>query len=244
MLSPVSPLLLTGLTRDHLASWGTGAMLLHQQVLKPFADLQTRAAIRGISLQPASGFRSFERQLEIWNAKALGQRPVLDSLGRPLDFSLLSDREKVFAILRWSALPGASRHHWGTDIDVWDPGAVVSGYRLQLIGDEYEAGGPFFGLNCWLEEILAGVDSSVGQDFFRPYYSNGPATVGKPDIDNGNGVAPEPWHLSYRPLAAGYERAMTPGLLAEALREVEMALKAVVLANLEEIFHRFVLTSR
>ncbi|MCZ8486094.1 D-alanyl-D-alanine carboxypeptidase family protein [Vibrio lentus] len=30
-----------------------------------------------------------------------------------------SEQQKLSAILRWSALPGASRHHWGCDFDVF-----------------------------------------------------------------------------------------------------------------------------
>jgi len=43
---------------------------------------------------------------------------VRDDRGCPRDLSVLGERERMYAILRWSALPGASRHHWGTDIDL------------------------------------------------------------------------------------------------------------------------------
>ena len=38
------------------------------------------------------------------------------------------------AILLWSALPGASRHHWGTDFDVFDRAAVPPDYRAAVDG--------------------------------------------------------------------------------------------------------------
>jgi hypothetical protein len=64
--------------------------------------------------------------------------------------------------------------------------------------------------------------------FFRPY-----------DRDR-HGVAPERWHLSFAPVAVAYERRLTSALLAETLRQAEMALQDVVLAHLDEIYERFV----
>ena len=52
-------------------------------------------------------------------------------------------RERIEAILPWSALPGASRHHWGTDVDLIDRKATPPGYRVQLTPEEFEPGGPF-----------------------------------------------------------------------------------------------------
>ncbi|SPY94009.1 D-alanyl-D-alanine carboxypeptidase [Proteus mirabilis] len=66
---------------------------------------------------PASFIRSFERQLAIWNGKFEGTRPVLDAESQPIDIQTLSEGQRCEAILKWSALPGASRHHWGTEID-------------------------------------------------------------------------------------------------------------------------------
>ena len=61
---------------------------LQPEVWLAFDQLAREAAKSGINLMLASGFRSFERQLLIWNAKANGERPVLD--GR-------SDQHSVFA---------------------------------------------------------------------------------------------------------------------------------------------------
>ena len=54
------------------------------------------------------------------------------------------------AILHWSALPGASRHHWGTEIDVIDRAALLHGQLAQLVPDEYAADGVFAKLGLWL----------------------------------------------------------------------------------------------
>ncbi|MCB9651596.1 MAG: M15 family metallopeptidase [Deltaproteobacteria bacterium] len=67
------------------------------------------------------------------------------------------------AILNWSALPGGSRHHWGTEMDVVDLAAVPPDYRVRLLPDEVAPGGPFHPLHQWLDENL----ERFG--FFRPY---------------------------------------------------------------------------
>jgi LAS superfamily LD-carboxypeptidase LdcB len=216
-------LAVTGNSTDHLADVGEG-VCLHREVLAPFRALAADAAGDGIALRIASGFRSFERQLAIWNGKALGRRAVLDDDGRPLILASLSDRDKVFAILRWSALPGASRHHWGTDLDIWDAAAVPPDYRLRLENSEYGPDGPFHRLGAWLDVL----DTDSDSHFFRPYR-----------VDLG-GIGPEPWHISYRPLAAAYESKLTLELLRGVLENTDIALREAVLDNLEEIFERFV----
>ena len=137
---------LVGQDEDHLCSSGDASTLgatVHRDVVEPFLELRAAAATEGFTLALDSGFRSFDRQLAIWNRKASGQRAVLDSSAKPLDIDALSPRELVFAILRWSALPGASRHHWGTDLDVYDAAAMPAGYQVELIPAEVNRGGIF-----------------------------------------------------------------------------------------------------
>ncbi len=87
---------------------------VHPAIVAPFEALRSDAARAGFELKIVSGFRGFDRQLAIWNAKASGRRPLLDSDGQALCFNELSCEQLLDAILRWSALPGASRHHWGS----------------------------------------------------------------------------------------------------------------------------------
>lgn len=217
-----------GQTTAHLAPLA-GSVMLHQLVVEPLQHLCALAREQGIELAVASGYRSFERQLLIWNGKASGQRPVFDSQGRPIDMNALSDRDKVFAILCWSALPGASRHHWGTDMDVWDRAAVGDDYRLELVPGEYAPGGPFAQLGAWLDS-----PEFAASGFYRPYF--------QPNRRD-DGVAPEPWHLSYRPVAQQFEQCLSRALLASVIAGSELALRDTVLEHLDEIFARFVLCS-
>lgn len=192
----------------------------------PLAELQRRARTAGFDLAVASGFRSFERQRLIWNEKASGRRPVLDDAERPIPVGKLAPWPWVQAILRWSALPGASRHHWGTDLDVFDRAALTDDYPApRLTAAECTADGVFADFHRWLDEELAR-DTALG--FFRPYA-----------VDRG-GVACEAWHISYRPLADTYQRALSPELLADCVRESDLAFADAVLLHLDEIYRRFV----
>lgn len=218
----------TGQSERHLCAPADAEPLgarVHRDVLGPLRDLQQAAASAGFRLRVLSGFRGFDQQRSIWNRKATGRLAVLDDEARPLAIARLSERELALAILRWSALPGASRHHWGTDLDVYDEGARPAGYEIELIPAEVSPGGMFGPLHAWLDERIA-AGEALG--FFRPY-----------DRDRG-GVAPERWHLSHRPVASGFQRRLTPAVLRETIRGADLALRETVLAMLDEIWERFV----
>jgi LAS superfamily LD-carboxypeptidase LdcB len=217
--------LLLGLDERELVESPLLACRVHRQMLDPLLFLAERAASAGFILKVASSYRSFDRQLLIWNNKARGLRPVLNDAGDVIDINLLSERDKVFAILRWSALPGASRHHWGTDIDVYGGVHIDPEYQLQLTVAETQGDGPFAEFHRWLDDELAQGNS----DFFRPYAQ-----------DRG-GIAPEPWHLSYAPLATIFSRQLTQDLLREQLAQTDVELKQTLLDNLDEIYQRFIL---
>ncbi len=219
---------LTGRDESHLCSAEIANRLtvsVHRDVVEPFDQLRTTAASEGFDVAILSGFRSFDRQLAIWNRKARGDLPVLDSNAQPLDITTLTDRELAFAILRWSALPGASRHHWGTDLDVFDAAARPAGYVIELIPNEYDGEGMFSPFSAWLDQRIANGES---YGFFRPY-----------DRDR-NGVAPERWHVSYGPLSRGFEQMLSAEVLRRTIAPADMLLKDIVLSDLDEIMDRFV----
>lgn len=213
--------MVSGQTQCHLANLND-ACQLHTDVIAPFRSMQKSAAKQGIDLQVASGFRSYERQLAIWNTKVSGEKPLLDGQGHLVPFDRLSDVEKIFAILRWSALPGCSRHHWGTDLDVWDAAAVSAGYQLQLVPGEYQPNGPFYKLACWLDE------HAEPHGFVRPY------------AEHKGGVAPEPWHLSYVAIAKQFEVQISNTFVKKILDNASLKLGGVVKDNLDEILERFI----
>ncbi|AMX01892.1 peptidase [Microbulbifer thermotolerans] len=218
--------MLFGLGDEHVICEPRSGQLMHPEALLAFERLCADARAAGFDPLVVSGFRSFERQRTIWNAKARGERPVLDSRGRPLDVTQLSPPQTVFAILRWSALPGASRHHWGTDFDVVDAAAMPAGYRPQLTPQEFAHDGLFGPFHHWLSERIA---EGRSHGLFRPY------------AEDRGGVAPEPWHLSYAPRARELQQLLTVERLSELVRSDELELCDSVCALLEDIFARFVL---
>ena len=133
--------IITGSTETHLEGLDRSLLkgsefLVHKQVVEPLRELRTAALQTGFELTLCSAFRSFDRQLQIWNGKVSGKRPVMDGNGEPINNEALSPWSLIQAILRWSALPGASRHHWGTDFDIYDMRTMPEGYKLQLTPDE------------------------------------------------------------------------------------------------------------
>lgn len=207
-----------GLSADHIAArtqlpFGVRHPI-HRDAIQAFLDLQSAAAVAGFDLQIVSGFRDFERQMKIWRDKAEGRRVVLDDNSQPLDLARLSDAEKALAIMRWSALPGCSRHHWGSDFDVYDAAAVAADYQVQLVPDEVEAGGVFAPLHDWLDAFI----QNNPHTFFRPY------------AEDRGGIAPERWHLSYLPVARRFEAVFDVEALVAIWRLHQLPLLDAIIA--------------
>lgn len=197
---------------------------LHQDVAPDFLTLQRAAHAEGIDLQLVSSYRDFHRQVAIWNRKWQGQTTLFDRAGQPLVFETLNEQEKLHAILTWSALPGTSRHHWGTDIDVYDKRAVEKwGQPFELVDAEYRAEGPCADLANWLSENA----ESLG--FYRPFLA-----------DNG-GVAREKWHLSHIATSETFEQERALPALIDALDGADILGKPIILDNIEMIYHRYAL---
>lgn len=214
---------LTGQHHDALALLpGSSSIRVHRDILPDWQRLQDAASAAGFSVVAASGYRDFERQRQIWNGKAAGTRPVLDRAGEPLDIHALPPREQLMAILRWSAIPGCSRHHWGTDLDVYDAAAIPADYRVQLTAAECEPGGPFYPFHHWLDTYLQ--DPAAG--FFRPY------------AEDRGGIAPERWHLSHAPTAARYDALLEQDTLARWLGQQDIALLDTLLEEWPTLFNR------
>jgi LAS superfamily LD-carboxypeptidase LdcB len=213
---------LTGRSRDHVIDVPEFGCALHVDVVAPFMRLRAAAARAGIDLVPASGFRDFARQRDIWNAKFNGLRPMQDRDGEVLDASQLTPATRIEAILWWSALPGASRHHWGTDCDVYDRAALPSGVALRLDPDEYAPDGPFAALQAWLMQYAG------DYGFFRPYTTR------------GEGVSPEPWHLSYAPIAEPCADALSVEIMQAAIARGEVAGAEHILPQLSALHRRYV----
>lgn len=213
--------ILTGLSEQHLITRSDGIML-HTDVAQPFSVLCTAAKAAGIEIKIVSAFRSYQRQAAIWQAKLAGNRPVYDQHGQTVEISSLTGKAKLDAVLLYSALPGASRHHWGTEFDIYDAGAVAAGYKPQLEPAEYGPDGPFYRLQQWLNAYAADFG------FFLPYRKF------------KGGVAAEPWHISYQPLASCYLASFNTDILRQSLIQHPLAEQQLVLTHLDAIFSRYV----
>ena len=215
--------LLTGRSTEHLAHTSFD-FPVHQALVAPLTDLINEASKAGHQIKLISGFRGHQQQSNIWNEKAYGKRALLDDNGIGLNYSELSPQEILKAILRWSAIPGASRHHWGTDIDIYCANALpTENYSVQLTPQEVADDGIFGKLHMWLDQYLPQFP------FFRPYAN-----------DQG-GVAPERWHLSYQPLSTQLLDQYTFDIFLKNIETSEIQLKKLLLEDAEDLYQKYVI---
>ena len=210
-----------GQTEQHLY-YVNERVAIHQEMKTAFSALVAAASAADIDLKIASGFRSFDRQLLLWNNKFSGKTPIKNMAGEVISLGSLSPLDLAHSILLYSALPGASRHHWGCDIDVYAPNLLADDYQLQLEPWEYSEQGPLAKLSTWL------VQYAHQFGFYFPYESF------------QGGVANEPWHLSYAPLAQQYQQAFDIERLAKALTNSSILGKDDIIKNLDDIAKRYI----
>ncbi|OEF23984.1 M15 family metallopeptidase [Vibrio rumoiensis] len=214
---------LTGLTQTHLTSVlvGEKTFLIHKAIKPALEGLIQDARVNGFEFSIASSFRDYDRQAEIWNNKFSGQRAILDSNSQPLNPVLLTDLEKTIAIMRWSALPGASRHHWGCELDVYARNCLPKDVTLQLEPWEYQSGHQAE-FSQWLTQALSTFE------FYLPYQQ-----------DLG-GVAIEPWHISHQTVSSNMLAQMTEEKLALIWKQYPFLGVETVLDNIETLYNRFI----
>lgn len=137
---------------------------------KAFREMSAAAQKQGITLKVVSSYRSFEKQKSIWNRKFLRFKK-----------EGMSDGAAIAKIIEYSTLPGTSRHHWGTDLDIIDAGPAEEGDLL--LTEKFHGNGPYNTLREWME--------MYAQDygFLLPYTKD----------ELRSGFKYEPWHYSYAP---------------------------------------------
>ena len=201
---------------------------LHQAVLDDYLSLQQELEKLGFNLRLVSAYRSYHRQLDIIRAKATGRRPVLNELSQILDIEQLSDETLLQYIMRWSALPGLSRHHFGSDIDVFD-GAQMRKDQVQLVPSEVEQGGPCEAMHNALDHMI---DSNNSFGFFRPYA-----------FDSG-AISPERWHLSHASTAKQYEQCINSKTVLALWKDSNLPLLSEIEPRIDDILDRYVKIQR
>ena len=146
---------------------------LEKNTFDAFNKMQIAAKKDGIDLKIASAHRAYDRQKLIWNTKFKKFTTEFN----------LKPNQAVYEIIRFSTIPGTSRHHWGTEIDIID-----NNYPDEedvLIAKKFQKGGVFFKVKNWL---------NINSEKFGFYitYNNDP---------NRKGFEHEPWHYSYAPVS-------------------------------------------
>lgn len=153
--------------------YGGKEINLRKEAHDAFIAMKKAAYSDGIDIKIVSSYRSFERQRTIWERKYL--RYTDDNQMKPI--------EAIDKIIEYSTIPGTSRHHWGTDIDIIDGYQKVKGDLLDP--DKFSEGQPFYQLKQWLDEHANTYD-------FHLVYTD---EVGR------RGFKYEPWHYSYAPIS-------------------------------------------
>ncbi|CAA6807981.1 MAG: Peptidase M15, partial [uncultured Thiotrichaceae bacterium] len=90
-------------------------MKLDPKAYEAFKQMHAAAQKDGIKLVIKSATRNFNYQKGIWERKWTGARKVD---GQNLSRSMPDHTRRALKILENSSMPGSSRHHWGTDIDL------------------------------------------------------------------------------------------------------------------------------
>lgn len=141
-------------------------LFLRKEVYKAFRQMWRAARKDGVDLTIVSAFRSYDYQRGIWLRKWKA--------------SSLASEERVAHIMRYSSMPGISRHHWGTDLD------------LNSLNNSYFEEGSGLKTYQWL------LTHAQEYGFFQPYTAR--------SSFRDSGYAMEKWHWSYHPLAGAYAR--------------------------------------
>jgi LAS superfamily LD-carboxypeptidase LdcB len=145
---------------------------IRKTVYQAFKKMADDAARDGIKLIIVSGTRNFEEQKLLWENKWTGKTEVNK---KKLNIEIFDSVDKAMEILTYTAMPGTSRHHWGTDIDI---NSTDTSYFKSNTGRK---------VFDWL------VKNASQYGFCMPYnYFNAKRPFGHEE---------EYWHWSYLPLA-------------------------------------------
>ena len=167
---------------------------LEVNTYKAFKKMEAAAKRDGIYLKIVSAYRGFERQKLIWNNK-------YEKFTN--DFSLEPEKA-ISEIIRFSTVPGTSRHHWGTDIDIID--GNFPDEENVLVSEKFEKDGLFYKVKNWLD------NNSENFGFFLTYTND----------KNRKGFEFEPWHYSYKPVSVKYYRALIKTDLKKIIKSLDI----------------------
>lgn len=153
---------------------------LRREAYAAFELMYAAAAADGVDLKIISATRNFDYQKGIWERK--WERPR---------YMGWADFAKAKDILTYSSMPGSSRHHWGTDID------------LNALTNDWFSSGEGERIYTWLTE------NGPSYGFWQVYTAK----------SNGRkGYNEEKWHWSYLPLANTFLEVYNDSIAASDIR--------------------------
>jgi D-alanyl-D-alanine carboxypeptidase len=148
------------------SKYASKSMYLRKDTYTKFIEMYDAAKKEGVTLRIISGTRNFDDQKRKWSEKWE-------------KFSRLGDSISIMKeILLFSSMPGTSRHHWGTDIDI------------NSVEVSYFQGGQGEKVYKWLNE------NAIKYGFCQVYDDK--------KITKRTGYELEKWHWSYMPLSSKY----------------------------------------
>jgi LAS superfamily LD-carboxypeptidase LdcB len=178
---------------------------MHKQTKVAFLKMKAAAAKENIIIETVSAYRSFERQKEIFEGKY-----------KRFTGQGLSPKQALSKIIEYSTIPGTSRHHWGTDIDIIQ--GNIQDRPLSVLQEKHFYGqGAFCGLKVWLTKNA----STFG--FYEVYTKDA----------NRKGFYHEPWHFSYKPISK-------PMLMAYKKLDIKSILQQEKIAGSEHFTDSFI----
>lgn len=156
---------------DAYAKGSAVGKYLRKETYEAFVKMAEAAQKEGVNLFIISATRNYEAQKTIWENKWEGRTLVE---GKNLTtISDLSQRARM--ILLYSSMPGTSRHHWGTDMD------------LNSLENSYFESGEGLKIYQWL------LAHAAEFGFCQPYTSKAQGRTGYEE---------EKWHWSFLPLSS------------------------------------------
>lgn len=162
---------------------------LRKAAAKAFEAMNESAQKENFNIKAVSSYRSYEAQNRIWERKF-----------KQFTQEGMNPTKAIDKITEYSTIPGTSRHHWGTDVDIVLENNL--GLADELLEEHFTSNGPFYEFKNWLNEHA----ESFG--FYEVYTST----------PNRKGFKYEPWHFSFKPLSKKYLEAYMKLDIAQILK--------------------------
>lgn len=150
---------------------------IQKRTYNAFIRMYEAALKEGVRLKVTSASRNYFIQRIIWEQKWMASS-VREGAGR------------VKSILSYNAIPGTSRHHWGTELDFISP-------KLPFWESAYGKK-----VYAWLKK------NAWKYGFYQPYTA----------CEGRKGYREEKWHWSYAPLSRIYTSAYKQRITREDLK--------------------------